>query len=1074
MKRLLQRISLVGAIAASGLLSAQDKPEWQNHKIIGINKEKPHATFGVFKDVAKALSNQRDQSQYYKGLNGTWKFHWVKSANDRPRNFFKPGKDVSKWTDIEVPSNWQMKGFGTPIYLNQPLAFPNNPPFIPDEYSPVGSYRRTFTIPEHWNHRETFIHFDGVKSAFYIWLNGKKVGYSQGSMTPAEFNLTPYLKAGENTLAVEVYRWSDGSYLEDQDSWDLSGIYRDVYLYSKPDVHIRDIHAVTRLDDQYKDAQLDVKIDIRNQSSEMTTSDYEVVCELFDANDKPIKGLKSSVTIPKINHGKEHRKSVSIAVVNPLKWTAETPNLYKLIVSLRRNGEIEEVTRINIGFKRVEVVGNQFLVNGKAIYLKGVNRLEIDPYRGNAVTKERMVEDIRLMKQFNINAVRTSHYPSHPYFMDLCDQYGMYVYDEANLETHENRGPRGPYGCGLGDLPGNDPIWGDQCVDRMERLLHRDKNRASVVIWSLGNESGAGEAFIRMRDAARRIAPDRPVIYHDMRYHPDPKTGGFAMDIQDAGYVEADQLEMAYASAETFQKTQWRRYISYEDFIARPNIFNEYAHAMGNSLGNFAEIWKVVEKYPSLQGGFIWDWADQAIINRTKNGQSYFAYGGDFGPVTIHSKKYKKYVGNFLVNGLVLPDRKPSPALWEVKKVQQNIEISAVDSATGKFNIKNKYFFKNLDFVEASWQLLEDGYPVGNGVLNPPTIEPLKNADVHISLEGYVMAKEKEYFVKISFRLKENTLWADKGHEVAWEQFKLSPRQKQVATNNTDNFAKMQKTTDAFVISAGDVVVKINRKNGFISSYCVKGKELLEGELKPNFWRALTDNDTRIRKGFWGQWRKATDNIQLVSLINAGVIDSTLVFNAKMKLPDTKSQYSISYSISGDGSVDVSWNLKTTNPKKDEVIPRIGISLKIEKSLQQVKWYGRGPHESYWDRKVSAQFGIFKKSVKELHHNYVTAQENGSRSDVRWVKFTGVNGVGFEILGSPEFCFNAWNYSQADLDKAKHDYELPERDFVTVNIDYKQTGLGGTNSWGGKPLERYRLKPGKHSSTFTIKPILIK
>ena len=1048
--------------------AAENQPDWQNPKVIGINKEPPRATFGVFDSVDAALSSERDESKFYRSLNGIWKFSWVKAAGDRPRDFFLPETDVSGWDDIDVPSNWQMKGYGVPIYVNQPMAFPNNPPFIPAEYSPVGSYRRSFTLSKGWKGRETFIHFDGVKSALTLWVNGQRVGYSQGSMTPAEFNLTPYLKSGENTLAVEVYRWSDGSYLEDQDTWDLSGIYRDVYLYSKPKVHIRDIHAVTRLDDQYEDAVLDVAVDIRNLSG-TAMKPGEVVCELVDARDG-----KKVIASGQCVASDEGWVQLKLAVDNPLKWSAETPHLYKLAVSLRLGDEVVEAACIHIGFKRVEIIGNQFMVNGQPIYLKGVNRLEMDPRRGNALTRERMLQDVLLMKRFNINAVRTSHYPSHPYFMDLCDQYGLYVYDEANVESHENRIVSGPWECAVSPLPGNDPDWGDQVVDRVERMVHRDKNRAAVVIWSLGNECGAGNAFIRARDRIREIAPDRPVIYHDMRFHPDEKDGGYLFDILDDGYVEADELERAYAGPDSFKTTKWKRFFPYEEFIARPNIFNEYAHAMGNSVGNFSDLWNVIEKYPALQGGFIWDWADQAIVNRTDEGQEYFAYGGDFGPVTIHSDKkgHHNYVGNFLVNGLVLPDRRPSPALQEVKKVHQNIGVTAVDSAAGRFTVKNKYFFQGLEFVDAVWQLTEDGVPVADGLLDLPAIAPQQAAEVQVPMRDVVRRADREYFVKLSFQLKEDASWAEKGHEVAWEQFLVSAKQDVTSAPVDGRMISVQRRENCFVVSAGDVSAEICRESGFLSSYAVDGKELLKGALRPNFWRAPTDNDTHITPGFWGRWREATENVQLISMDRVEKAGSEPMIKARFRLPDVESEYTLTYSFRADGAVKVVWNLETPEPKKQGVIPRLGLCFKLDESLEQVAWYGRGPHESYWDRKAGAGTGLFRRSVDELYHPYVTPQENGNRADVRWVTFLGNDGRGIRLAGAPLLDFSAWNFSQQDLARATHGHELPKRDYIAVNVDKKQSGLGGTNSWGGKPLERYRLLPGSHSFEFILAPVI--
>lgn len=1070
---LILSLLLISAMFCKGFAN-----DWENPSVISLNKEIPHATFAIYDDESVALKSEREESKFNYSLNGNWKFNWVKAPSERPVDFYLPDYDVSSWDNIEVPSNWQMKGYGKPIYINIPYVFPNNPPKIPHEYNPVGSYRHTFNIPEGWQERETFIHFDGVKSAFYIWINGKKVGYSQGSMTPAEFNITPYLKEGENILAAEVYRWCDGSYLEDQDMWDLSGIYRDVYLFSTPKVHMRDVHIITRLDENCTDADMNVKFTIKNYDSKTDNTSYLAKCQLFDINDNLVQDIKLTKGFKDIKSGEEIELELNTIVTNPLQWSAEIPNLYKLVCSIiQEDGKVVESTKFNVGFKRVEIADNKFLVNGKRIYIKGVNRPEMDPERGNSVSKKRMLQDVKLMKQNNINAVRTSHYPPHPYWLDLCDKYGIYVLDETNLETHENRG----------FLPADLPEWRESCVDRIKRMIHRDKNHASVVTWSLGNECGAGRTFTYMKRAARQIDPFTPISYHDMSVGDDKnndsladeyrdfETGEYISEVFVSSYVDPEQVDLACQGEQQFKATKYSKGISYREFMERPWIINEYAHAMGNSLGNFAEYWEVIEKHPNLQGGFIWDWADQGVNAETDDGIKFWGYGGDFGPFEIYNHHYP-YKGDFCINGLVMPDRTLSPGFSEVKKVHQNIKVVPVDLLNGKIEVHNKYFFRNLDFVKASWEIICDGLPVSNGNFNMPTIAPQESVQLTIPISGIDFKSAYEYYLKVSFSLKEDITWGSKNHELAWDQHQI-PVAKKVNPDNVIANKISNKENEEFLIISGDnFVLKIDKKSGFISSYSVNGVEILNDELKPNFWRASTDNDwVKVEDrllDLCGKWKNAGKNTELKKLTLTLISKNEIVVDAELFLTDVSSEYKLKYSIYGSGKVDVLWELNCSSSIKLPIIPRLGMSYKLAKEFNDVKWYGLGPHESYWDRKTGAEVGLFNKKVEELHHQYINAQENGYRSDVRWVTFTNSKGDGLKISGDALLNFNAWNYTQEDLYVAKHDHELPNREFITVNIDYLQMGLGSINSWGAMPLKKYQIKPGEYSFSFSIQPIL--
>lgn len=1044
--------------------------DWENPAMLGINKEKPHATFSIFDDVTVALNSKREDSKYYYSLNGLWKFNWVKGVDNKPVDFYLPESDVSAWDDIEVPSNWQMKGYGNPIYLNQPYAFPNNPPFIPHEENRVGSYRKTFNIPKGWDGREVFIHFDGVKSAFYIWINGEKVGYSQGSMAPAEFNITPYLKEGENIVAAEVYRWCDGSYLEDQDSWDLSGIYRDVYLFSAPKVHMRDIHVVARLDEKCENADLNVKVNITNYAKEKSGS-YNVICQLFDDNNNSVQDINLTQSFSKVMAGEEVLLELKTEVIKPLQWSAEHPNMYKLICTIQdENGVIVESTKIPIGFKRVEIIGNQFYVNGKAILIKGVNRLEIDPADGNAISRELMIQDIHLLKQNNINAVRTSHYPPHPYFLDLCDEYGLYVMDEANLESHENRG-KSPTPAAL---PGNKEEWYQSCIERMERLMHRDKNYASVVIWSMGNEAGWGLTFYKIKEAARKIDPITPIVYHDMKQAKDTIHGGFLSELYDGGYMNPNDLEYACQGPEQFKKSKYSKSSSFENFMARPYIIKEYAHSMGNSMGNFVEYWEAIEKYPNLQGGFIWDWADQGLNAKNEKGETFWGYAGDFGPFEVYTDKFG-VKGNFCINGLVMPDRTPSPGLSEVKKVHQNIKVTPVDLQGGEIEVRNKYFFRNLDFVNAEWEIICDGIPLKDGQLKLPSIAPQESKQISIPVSGIKFESGKEYFLKVAFKLKEDVKWASKNYELAWDQFLIPVTKRTMSSEKVVGKINSEENDKLYIFSGDKFRIEISKKSGFISSYSVNGQEIIYDELKPNFWRAATDNDWAKPEnrllGLCGKWKNAGHNTVLKNLTVSSDSDNNMEVDTKLFLEDVSSEYDVKYSISANGKVDVLWTLKCNPTAKLSIIPRLGMSFKIIKNYNDVTWYGKGPHETYWDRKAGAEIGVFNKKVKALHHPYITAQENGNRSDVRWVTFANSNGTGLKISGDPVLNFNAWNYTQEDLDAALHDYELPKRDFITVNVDYLQMGVGSINSWGAMPMKKYQLEPKNYSFNFSIEPI---
>ncbi|MFW9943076.1 MAG: glycoside hydrolase family 2 TIM barrel-domain containing protein [Candidatus Thorarchaeota archaeon] len=1029
-----------------------ERLDWENAEMIGQNKEPAHNTLIPYPDMESALKGVREDSIYYQSLNGNWKFHWVKKPDDRPKNFFKVEYDVDNWDEIPVPSNWQMHGYGIPIYLN--IRYPRSVrkkdiPKISHEYNPVGSYRTEFIIPDNWNNREIFIHFDGVKSAFYIWVNGEKIGYSQGSMTPAEFNITRYLRKGVNVLAVEVYRWSDGSYLEDQDMWRLSGIYRDVYLFSTQKVHIRDFYARCVFDEQYKDAQLNIRVKIKNYGS-YHIENFKVEISLIDEHQN--YDNSEIIAIEKFQLEENTEKSIEIEnkIKNPKKWSAEIPNLYDLVLKLRNSANnVVEVEHCKFGFRQVEIKDDGgFYINGQSIKFKGVNRHEHDPDHGRAVPHSRMLQDIILLKQNNINAVRTSHYPDHPKWYELCDKYGLYIIDECNTESHELRDI----------LPASDPQWTDACIDRMESMVERDKNHPCIIMWSLGNEAGMGENFKIMKKAALRIDSTRPIHYE-----------------QDYNNEVSDVLSYMYYPSYFMEKMVLRR--EYGLFgqikklkagIEKPYMLCEYVHAMGNSLGNFQEYWDFFEKYPNVIGGFIWDFIDQGLRKVSEDGKEYWGYGGDFGD--------QRNDNNFCINGIVLPDRTPNPALYEVKKVYQNIKVVPVDLINGKVKFLNKYNFKSLDFVDINWELTANGVKIQEGIIESIEIKPKDSKEVVLPFRKPELFPNTEFHLKIDFLLGKDTLWAKKGHILAWDQFKTPydiPLIPQLDFNELEQ-VNFEILDDVFLIKSKNFEVKIGRNSGVIESYSFKNRELLNSDLIPNFWRAPTDNDLervdfrRNRKRDSEiKWKNAAKKRILRKIQHEKVREQIIRINVEFEVINSKQPLIIIYTIYGDGMIIIQ---NEFTPTKNLI--RFGMQTSLPEEFNQMTWYGRGPHETMFDRKTGAAIGIYSDKVENLIHPYVRPQENGNRTDVRWVALTNKEGEGLLVsdAGGTNLSINAWPYSIKDLENAKHNHELPRRQFITFNIDYKQRGVGGDIPAMAMLHNKYKLEANqKYTYSFMIR-----
>ncbi len=995
-----------------------NKNDWENASIIGQNKEPAHNTLIPFNSLDSALKSYED-SKNYQSLNGNWKFNWVRKPAERPINFFEVDFDDNNWDKIDVPSNWQMRGYGIPIYTNVKYPYSINIKDIPridHEYNPVGSYRRSFNIHESWQDREIFIQFGGVKSAFYIWLNGKKVGYSQGSMTPAEFNITTFLKKKDNILAVEVYRWSDGSYLEDQDMWRFSGIFRSVYLYSTPKVHLRDFFVSCDLDEEYRDAKLKVRIKVRN-FGKVDILQHKIEISLLDKEQQFIGTkvlMEKSLDVAAYSETIIELKS---KIENPDKWSAETPNLYDLILTLKNSENIiVEVEQCKFGFRIVEIKDDGGLyINGKSIILKGVNRHEHDPDHGRAIPLDRMVQDIKLAKQNNINAIRTSHYPNDPRFYELCDEYGINVLDECNLESH-----------GLRDvLPGSDSDWTEACVDRMVSMVERDKNHPCIIIWSLGNEAGFGDNFKKMKKAALEIDLTRPIHYE----------GDYKFKITDI-------ISYMYYTSYWLKSIARRNLKNGE---TRPILLCEYAHAEGNSLGNFQKFMDIFEKYKNCIGGFIWDYVDQGLRKTSDNGKEFWAYGGDYGDEPNDK--------NFCINGIVMPDRKPNPALYEVKKVYQNIKTYPVDLIKGIVNIHNEYQFIPLDFVDLVWELTANGITLQEGRLERYKIEPGEQKEVNIPFKIPELKPNTEYHIKLSSILSKENPWAEKGYLLAWDQFKIPFEIPKAPVEDIQkyNSINMIEATDCIKLDGKKFKILIGKATGAIESLIYNGSEIISAPLIPNFWRAPTDNDLGkddedlqdfIENGtsIDFSWKNASEMRKIMNIDLEDLKPQIKRIKVEFRVPNSEKLLETIYTIYGSGDIFIQNNF---TPNIDMV--RFGMQMNIPCEFNVMTWYGRGPHETMLDRNTGASVGIYSGLIKDLIHPYIRPQENANRTDVRWATITNKEGYGLLIsdIGGDLLNVSAWPYTMEDLENATHNHELPNREYITLNIDYKQQGVGG-------------------------------
>jgi beta-galactosidase len=999
-------------------LSFSQQHDWENQTVFGINKEYYHVNVVPYETKESSLKFDKTLSGYYKSLNGIWKIDYVTKPSEVPADFYKPEYPVSNWKDVKVPFSLENAGIGEFIFRNIKHPFDSkNPPFVGDEFNPVASYRTNFTVPSEWSEREIFINFDGVESAFYLWINGQKVGYSENSYCPAEFNITRYIKPGENILAIQVYRFSDGSYLEDQDFWRLTGIFRDVFLYSVPKVFIADYTFTTNLDDKYIDALFDISLKVKCLNTSRQNEKFMAHISLTDGEGKEVFKEKSEIFT--LTDQREILVRISKEVTNPYKWTAETPYLYNLLLSLvDSNGVAIEYLSTKVGFREIEWKEGILKVNGQRILVRGVNRHEHDPVSGRYVTKESMLQDIKLMKLFNINAVRTCHYTNTPLWYDLCDEYGIYLCAEANLESHQ-----------FWSRFSKDSTWLKSFMDRNAGNVEPYKNHASILYWSLGNESGFGPNHVKMSEWIHKNEPTRPVHYNPADTDPS-----------------IDIIAPMYPSVEG--------YIKQAKENNRPVVMCEYAHAMGNSCGNLKEYWEPSYTLPRAQGGFIWDWVDQGFFHKDKNGNTFIANSGD-----LNDPKSEAYVA---FDGLVLADRTPQPELYEYKYLIQPAKISLSDYSAGKIKVLNRYEFTNLNVLTAEWELLENGKRIQNGFLGKIDLLPNEEKEITVPFTKHVAKTNSEYFLNITFRLATNTSWATEGHIVAWEQLPLPiPVEKKVySCKESLKTLSVTQTKNQILFSGKDFSISFDEQKGIISSIKNSGRELLKQGPQTILYRAPSDNDEE----WWdksspaAQWRKTGLNNLKFDLKNFSVDKNK---NGFYEVNTTQKIYSdslnhianntVKYNIFPSGDIIVQSALEFAMEASDianKELARIGMQMVLNPEFEKYKYYGRGPRENYQDRKSSAMLGEYESSVTDQYFPYSRPQNTGNKTDVRWAALTNNDGIGIAVSGFPTLETTALHFSENDLDK-KSFTQIVKRNEVFFSVDYQQDGLGGASCGPG-------------------------
>ncbi len=1011
-------------------------PEWQNHKINEINREPMRTNYFAYESHKAAVEGEREVSSNFMTLNGLWNFNFVLNADARPLDFFKIDYNDLGWDSIEVPGCWEMNGYGDPIYVNGGYPwmnqFKSEPPLVPSENNYVGSYRKKIVIPTSWDGKEIYAHFGAVCSNIWLWVNGKFVGYSEDSRLEAEFDITKYLKKGENIIAFQVFRWCDGTYLEDQDMFHYSGVSRDCFLYAREKNHIKDIRITPSLDENYRDGELAVDLQLQGKG--------EVELSLLDAQGKVVtsKTVEGSGSI-----------ETTLNVDNPLKWSAEQPNLYKLTATLSSKGKVVESIPQAVGFREIELKNSQVLINGEPVLFKGVNRHEMDPDGGAHVSRERMIQDIRRMKQLNINAVRTCHYPDDNLFYELCDKYGLYVIAEANLES-----------TGMGynkNSLTDDPEYAQCYLERNTRNLKRGYNHPSVIFWSLGNESAMGVNMEVCYTELKAMDSSRPVLYERAQ-------GTEFTDIYAPMYNNYE-LNIEYCEDPTKKL---------------PLIQCEFAHAMGNSQGGFKEYMDLIRKYPKYQGGFIWDFADQSNRWVDKNGVEIFGYGGDY-------NRYDMSHNNFLNNGIISPDRRLNPHADEVKYYYQSIWSSAKDLKKGIVSIYNENFFSDLSAYSLEWQLLANGSIIERGVVDALDVAPQQSADIELDYSLADVSPQAEILLNLEYKLKKQSTLLDAGSVVAKEQLTIAPYNfpklniENIAKSNIETQAPEIKTNDkTYLIVKGETFqIDFTRKSGFMSRYRVGSEELLElgSELKPNFWRAPTDNDlganTQKKYRIW-----LNPTFKLNSL-KSEIKDDMATVTATYTIEESNANLTMSYTINNEGEVKLTQAMIADPSSEAPDMYRFGVKMQMPQKFDNIEYYGRGPIENYADRKSSTHIGHYRQRVEDQYYPYIRPQESGTKSDVRWWRVLNIAGKGLEFVSDAPFSASALNYTIESLDDGlqkdqRHSEQVDKSPFTNVSIDRVQMGLGCVNSWSALPLDEYLVPYDDYTLNLIIRPVFNK
>jgi beta-galactosidase len=1011
------------------------KDEWQNPAVNQANREPMHTSYFAYETEDVARKGRKMLSENFLTLNGVWKFNWVKDADTRPTDFYKAGYNDKGWAELPVPGMWELNGYGDPVYINYGYAwhnqFKSNPPIVPVENNHVGSYRKEIEFPSGWRGKEIFAHFGSVTSNIYLWVNGQYVGYSEDSKLEAEFNITRYLKPGKNLIAFQVFRWCDGTYLEDQDFWRMSGVGRDCYLYARHPKHIQDIRVTPDLDANYKDGSLHVSLNLKGSGT--------VDIKLTDDSETTVASatLKGSGALTTI-----------IKVANPKKWTAETPALYTLTATLKDGNRTLEALPVKVGFRKVELKNGQVLVNGQAVLFKGVNRHEMDPDHGYVVSRERMIQDIQLMKKFNVNAVRTCHYPDNSLWYDLCDEYGIYLVAEANLESH---------GMGYGEKTlAKNSSFAQMHLERNQRNVQRNFNHPSIIFWSLGNEGGYGPNFDACYTWIKHEDPSRAIQYE--RTAAEALDNAFT-DIYCPMYLSPKGCENYCKSA-----------------AEKPLILCEYAHAMGNSVGGFKEYWDLARKYPKYQGGFIWDFVDQSL-RMERNGVVYYAYGGDF-------NRYDVSDNNFVNNGIISPDRKPNPHAYEAGYFHQPIWVSPVDLEKGTISVYNEYFFRDLSAYYAEWQLLSDGEVLQSGIVNTLNVAPQQRINLSLGYDIKNADKDTELLLNIAFKLKQAEPLLPAGFTIAKEQLAIRPYNAQPLELSNEKqmhiavVAPTVKDNDvAYLVVRGETfAIDFDKRDGFLSRYEVNGKTMLHegGRLTPNFWRAPTDNDmgAGLQKKY-AVWKNP--ELTLTALSHKITGDQAVV-TTEYNMKAVSAKLTLTYVINNAGAIKVTQKMTADPSANVPGLFRFGMQVQLPYRMERIKYYGRGPIENYADRNHSTDIGLYVQTVDEQFHPYIRPQETGTKTDIRWWNQTTVGGRGLRFTGDAPFSASALHYSIESLDDGlqkdqRHSELIPKADYTNFCIDKVQMGLGCIDSWGAIALEPYRIPYGSYEFSFIIQPV---